>query len=134
MDLGIAGKRALVTGSSRGLGRAVAEELAAEGARLVLCSRGAQVLEATRRQLAEAHGTEVHAVAADLSTEEGVATVLRAAEEALGGVDILVSNTGGPPAGPFESHDHAAWQRAWTQLMESVLRLVRGTQPFHPLL
>jgi len=129
MDLGLKDRRAVVTGSSRGLGRAVAETLVAEGARVVLCARGAEALERTRAELAAGKDDRVRAVAADLSTAAGAAAVLREAEEAFGGVDILVTNTGGPPSGSFESHDHAAWQTAYTQLMESVLHLVRGALP-----
>ncbi|GGB17125.1 SDR family oxidoreductase [Allosediminivita pacifica] len=102
MDLGIAGKRALVCASSKGLGRGCAEALAEAGVNLVLNARGAEALEATAAEIREAYGVEVVAVAADIFTEEGRAKVL----EAAGEVDILVNNAGGPPPGMW--HD---WTR-----------------------
>ena len=102
MDLGIAGKRALVCASSKGLGRGCAEALAEAGVNLVLNARGAEALEATAAEIREAYGVEVVAVAADIATEEGRAKVL----EAAGEVDILVNNAGGPPPGMW--HD---WTR-----------------------
>ena len=102
MDLGIAGKRALVCASSKGLGRGCAEALAEAGVHLVLNARGAEALEATAAEIREAYGVEVVAVAADIATEDGRAKVL----EAAGEVDILVNNAGGPPPGMW--HD---WTR-----------------------
>ncbi|MHA7873997.1 SDR family oxidoreductase [Roseivivax sp.] len=95
MNLGIAGKRALVTASSKGLGRGCAEALAEAGVELVLNARGAEALEATAQAIRDAHGVAVTAVAADIVTPEGRARVL----EAAGQVDILVTNAGGPPPG-----------------------------------
>lgn len=129
MDLGIEGRVALIGGSSSGLGRAVAEELATEGCDLVLCSRTEASVQAARDAIAEATGRRVVAVAADLATAEGCRRVTDAALEAFGGVDILVTNTGGPPAGPFEAHDLDAWRRAEALLLESVLHLVRAVLP-----
>ncbi|WP_424990396.1 SDR family oxidoreductase [Fluviibacterium sp. S390] len=95
MDLGIAGKRALVTASSKGLGRGCAEALAAAGVNLVLNARGAEALEATAAAIRAAHGVEVIAVAADITDEAGRAEVL----DVAGQIDILVTNAGGPPPG-----------------------------------
>lgn len=95
MDLGIAGKRALVCASSKGLGRGCAEALAAAGVHLVLNARGAEALEATAAALRVAYGVDVVTVAADVTTQAGRAAVLAAA----GSVDILVTNAGGPPPG-----------------------------------
>ncbi|MCV2893918.1 SDR family oxidoreductase [Lentibacter sp. XHP0401] len=97
MDLGIAGKRALVCASSKGLGRGCAEALAEAGVNLVMNARGAEVLEAVAADIAGKYGVEVTAVAADVTTEEGRAKVLAAA----GDVDILVTNAGGPPPGTW---------------------------------
>jgi 3-oxoacyl-[acyl-carrier protein] reductase len=126
MDFGLQDRVALVAASSRGLGRAVAKELGAEGARLMLCARGQDVLEEARRAIAHETGAEVAAVVADLSESSGVDAVLQAANEAYGRVDILVTNSGGPPAGPFEAHDQAAWDLAIRQNFDSVVRLTRG--------
>lgn len=95
MDLGISGKRALVTASSKGLGRGCAEALAAAGVDLVLNARGAETLDATAAALRAAHGVDIVTVAGDVTTAEGRAAVL----EAAGAIDILVTNAGGPPPG-----------------------------------
>lgn len=129
MDLGLTGKVALVAASSRGLGRAVAEEFAREGSRLVMCARGADDLKRTRDRIARASGSEPVAVAADLTDPEGVRRVTDAATEAFGRVDILVTNTGGPPSGPFEAHSPGAWRAAVAQNLESVLNLTRTVLP-----
>jgi 3-oxoacyl-[acyl-carrier protein] reductase len=128
VDLGLRGKRALVAAASRGLGRAIAEELAAEGARLVICARGEAALRTTAADL-EAAGATVVAVTADLSEPADVERVVAAAVEAFGGVDVLVTNTGGPPAGPFTSHSAETWQLAIRQNLESVLNLTRLVLP-----
>jgi len=129
MDFQLKGKIALVAAASKGLGRAVAEELAAEGASLVLCARGEEALQQTRAALEAAHGVPVLAVAADLSTVAGVARVTQAAFERFGRVDILVTNTGGPPAGTFEQHSPEAWQAATNLLLTSVVELTRAVLP-----
>lgn len=128
MDLGIATRVALVGASSKGLGRAIAEELAEAGCRLVICARSPEPLEETRAALA-AGGAEVVAVAADLSTAEGCDAVVDAAFDAYGRVDILVNNAGGPPSGPFEQHDIEAWRAAVQLTLESVLHLTRRVLP-----
>lgn len=129
MDLGIGGRVALVGASSKGLGLAVAEELADAGCDLVICARSPDPLEAARAALAERGAGRVVAVAADLSTAEGCDAVTRAAVDAFGRVDILVTNAGGPPAGPFEAHDADAWRAAVSLTLESVLHLVRRVLP-----
>ena len=128
MDLGLRGRVALVAAASKGLGRAVAAELAAEGADLVVCARGADALHEAARSFAAA-GVQVEAVVADLSEPADVARVVDAAHARFGRVDVLVTNTGGPPAGPFESHSPDVWQRAVQQNLHSVLNLVRGVLP-----
>jgi 3-oxoacyl-[acyl-carrier protein] reductase len=129
MDFGITGKIALVAAASKGLGRAVAEALAAEGTSLVLCARGEEALQQTANAIEAAHGVPVLAVATDLSTVAGVARVIQAAFERFGRVDILVTNTGGPPAGTFAQHSAEAWQAATNQLLTSVIELTRAVLP-----
>lgn len=129
MDLGLRGRVALVGGSSRGLGYAVALELAREGCDVVICGRdGASVDEARGRIEAET-GARVVGVAANLSDAAGVDAVVQAARDAFGDVDVLVTNTGGPPAGPFESHSPETWRAAVAQNLESVLNLSRAVLP-----
>jgi 3-oxoacyl-[acyl-carrier protein] reductase len=129
MDLGLDGKTALVAAASRGLGRAVAEELAKEGARLAICSRGEEELEATRAAIEGESGQRVVAVPIDLSQPAQLQKFVNVGFEELGRVDILVTNTGGPPAGPFESHSPEAWREAVVQNLESVLNLTRAVLP-----
>lgn len=129
MELGLRGKVALVAASSRGLGKAMAEELAREGADLVLCARGEEALMQTRAALEDATGVRVVALAADLSLPEEVDRVVERGLQELGRIDVLVTNAGGPPAGPFESHSPEAWRRAVQLNLESVLNLVRAVLP-----
>ena len=128
MDLELEGKVALVAASSQGLGRAIAAELAAEGAAVVLCARGTEALEAARAALA-ATGASVSAVAGDLTRPEDVRRIAAAARAAHGRVDVLVTNAGGPPPGPFESHDEAAWMAAFRLTLMSTVELIRAVLP-----
>lgn len=128
MEFGLQDKVALVCASSKGLGRAVAAELANEGARLVLCARGEADLRLTRDSL-QAAGAVVHAEVADLTEPADVDRVVAAANTQFGRIDILVTNTGGPPAGPFESHDPEVWHQAVRQNFDSVVNLCRAVLP-----
>jgi 3-oxoacyl-[acyl-carrier protein] reductase len=129
VDLGLRGRVALVAASSRGLGRAVAEELAAEGASLVMCARDASVLDAARGEIERATGARIVARATDLSEPQQTQALIDAGLEAYGRIDVLVTNTGGPPPGPFESHSREAWDAAVRQNLYSVLDLARGVLP-----
>ncbi len=128
MDLGLTGKVALVAGSSRGLGRAIAEELAAEGVSLVLCARREDSLQDARAAI-EQHGARAVAVAADLAEPAQVERVVEAGMREFGRIDILVTNAGGPHAGPFEQHSPEAWDRAVQLTLGSVLNLTRAVLP-----
>ena len=129
MDFGIAGRVALVAASSKGLGRAVAEELAAEGTHLVMCARGEDEL-ADAVASADGRGPgEVLGIPTDLSDPAAVAALVGQAQDRFGHVDILVNNAGGPPAGPFEAHDAAAWRAAVRLNLESALQLTRALLP-----
>jgi 3-oxoacyl-[acyl-carrier protein] reductase len=129
MDLGLKGKVALVAAASRGLGRAVAEELAAEGASLVLCARGAETLNATRDAIAQSTGAEVFAIPADVSLVEDVSRTVQSGLERFGRIDILVTNAGGPPAGRFESISHKQWEAATSLTLYSAIELTRLVLP-----
>ena len=129
MDFGIRGKVALVAASSRGLGRASAAALAAEGVDLVMCARGEQALRDAAAEIRRDARVRVVEVVADVATHAGIATVLSAAEREFKRVDILVTNGGGPPAGPFESHTPEAWDAAVRANLTSVVELVRGVLP-----
>lgn len=129
MDLGLRGKVALVAAASRGLGRAIALELANEGTQLILCARGADDLEAARNDIATRTGVDVHAVAADVSDQKQLERVAAEAMSKFGKVDILVTNAGGPPAGVFESHSWDAWERAVNLTLRSAVELTRAVLP-----
>jgi 3-oxoacyl-[acyl-carrier protein] reductase len=129
MDLGLRGKVAMVAAASRGLGRAIAEELAREGTSLVLCARGAEALDEARAAIAASSGVPVHAVTADLSKHEDVTRVAEEALKQYGRVDVLVTNAGGPPAGTFEKHSWGAWQQAVDLTLRSAVELTRAVLP-----
>ena len=111
MDLGLKGKAALITGSSRGIGRGIALELAREGCRVVLCARGKDALESVA---AEVHtlGGEAVAICADVTTAGGVRKAVEAALTAFGAVDVLVNNVGGSTGSSFLETSEEDWQRA----------------------
>ena len=125
MDLGIRGRRALVTASSKGLGRGCAEALAAAGVDLVLNARGAEALEATADAIREKHGVSVTCVAADVTSEAGRAEVLAAAGE----VDILVTNAGGPPPGLWSDWSRDDFLRALDANMLTPIALMQACLP-----
>jgi len=124
MDLGIAGKWALVCAASKGLGRGCAQALAAEGVNLVVTARGAEALQASADALRAAHpGITVHAVAGDITTAEGRAAALAACPQ----VDILVNNAGGPPPGDFRDWGRDAWIAALEANMLTPIELIKAT-------
>ncbi len=128
MDLGLAGRVALVTAASRGLGRASAEALAAEGAAVVICARGREALDDTVRAITEAGGTAV-AVAADVTDPAVPQRLVRAAVGRFGRLDVVVANAGGPPPGrALEVDDDAVRAALEANLLTSV-RLVRAAVP-----
>lgn len=125
MDLGIAGRRALVTGASSGLGRAAAAALAAEGVAVAIASRSADKLAAA----AEAIGHGCVSVVADVSTAEGVDTAVAAAQRELGGIDIVVANAGGPKPGTFATTTADDYPPALELNLLSTIRLCEATVP-----
>jgi len=129
MDYQLQGRTALVNAASRGIGRAIAEALAAEGARLVISSRNQEAIERTAREIAAAHRTEILPVAADVTDPGAAGHLVTVAVQRFGGLDILVNNSGGPPFGTFADFDDAAWQRAFELLLLSVVRMVRAALP-----
>jgi len=124
MDLGIAGKWALVCAASKGLGKGCAMALAAEGVNVVVTARGAEALEATAAELrALGGGGEIRAVAGDITTAAGRAAALAACPQ----VDILVNNAGGPPPGDFRDWDRDAWLKALDANMLTPIELMKAT-------
>jgi 3-oxoacyl-[acyl-carrier protein] reductase len=129
VDLGLRGKIALVAAASRGLGRAIAEELGAEGASLVMCARGKESLDKAVAAVRAATGAQVLGVAADVSRPEDVTRVVRSAIGLFGRVDILVTNAGGPPSGLFESLGPEKWDDAVRLTLMSTINLCREILP-----
>jgi 3-oxoacyl-[acyl-carrier protein] reductase len=129
MDLELTGRVALVTAASKGLGRATATRLAAEGARVMVSSRGAEQLARTAAEIAGETGAQVESCPADVSDAADLDRLLRETRERLGGVDVLVNNAGGPRPGGFDALDDAAWQEAFELNLLSTVRLFRGVLP-----
>jgi len=128
MELGIAGKVALVTASSKGLGRASAIALAAEGVKVVICARGEEALRDTESTI-RAAGGEVEAIVRDVTEPDAPAALIAATVERFGGLDIVVPNAGGPPQGrALDVDDEQLFQAVNNNLVTSV-RLVREAVP-----
>ncbi|WP_171168660.1 SDR family oxidoreductase [Ruegeria sp. HKCCA0370] len=125
MDLGIQGKRALVCASSKGLGLGCAEALAAAGVNLVMNARGPEVLEAEAARLRSEHGVEVQTVACDVTTPDGQAQVIEAAQ----GVDILVTNAGGPPPGSWSDWERDDFIKALDANMLTPIAFMKALLP-----
>ncbi|MEO0401839.1 MAG: SDR family oxidoreductase [Pseudomonadota bacterium] len=125
MDLGLAGKRAVVCASSKGLGLGCAEALAEAGVALVMNARGSEALEASAEAIRAAHGVEVVTVAADVTTPDGQAALI----EAAGDVDILVNNAGGPPPGMWHDWDRNDFIAALDANMLAPIALIKALVP-----
>ena len=125
MDLGLAGKPFVVGGASRGLGRAVAEQLVAEGARAILVSRDENALAETSRRLGEG----AHPLAADLSDPRSVEEIAGAAKEIGGDLGGVLVNSGGPPFGAALDLDDEQWLAAFSSLVAGLIRLLRALVP-----
>ena len=125
MDLGLTGRRALVTAASKGLGRACAHALAAEGAKVIISSRDEALLEKVARDIGAAGWH-----AADVSVAGGPESAVEAAAAALGGLDILVVNAGGPPAANFQGATLENWDAAHQLTLMSAVRLIKSALPY----
>ena len=124
MDLGLNGKVAMITGASRGLGRAMAKALAAEGARLSICARSADVLEQAAAETKQS-GAEVLAHTADVNDAAAMQAWTEATVRRFGGVDVLVNNAGGARLGTLAQLTDDAWRQAFELNFFSAVRLAR---------
>ena len=129
MQLGLEGKVAMVAGASRGLGFAVARALAAEGARVSMSSRDAEAISAAAQRIQKETGGTVLAVACDVQSAKDIAHWHQATLDRFEGIDLLYTNSGGPPPGSTLSFDDAAWQRAFDLLLMSAVRMIRLAVP-----
>lgn len=130
MDLQLKDKRAFVAGSSRGLGFATALALACEGCKVAVNSREKKNAKATAKKITKESGIQAYGFAGDVSKASNAESLIEAAASALGGLDILITNAGGPPAGSFESFDERAWQKAVDLSLMSHVRLIRAALPY----
>jgi len=129
MNLGLTNKIAMVAGASRGLGFAVARALAREGAKVSLSSRSPEAAAAAADLIRAETGAAVFAVAADVRSADALANWHQETVERFGGVDLLYTNSGGPPPGPVLKFDDAAWQGAFDLLLLSAVRMIRLAVP-----
>lgn len=129
MDLGLAERVAITTASSKGLGKAIAMELAREGAKVVISSRDEARLRQAAHEISTATGNPVVPIVADVTRAEDVERLVSETLRRFGRLDILVTNAGGPPPGGFEAHDDAAWEAAFRLTLLSVTRLIRAALP-----
>ncbi len=129
MDLGLRDRVALIGGASQGLGRASAEALAAEGARVALVARRADATAAAARDIAAAHGVDTLAITADLAEPDACERAVRECVASFGRIDVLVANAGGPPAGAIDALDDDQWRRAFELTFLTTIRLARAAIP-----
>ncbi|MEQ1900879.1 MAG: SDR family oxidoreductase [Devosia sp.] len=129
MDLGLKDKVAVVTGGSVGIGLAVAEGLAAEGAHVVISARGAERVNREAKRIAETYGVRAHGVVGDVATWEGCSAVIEAAQHGFGGADILINNAGTGSNETIQQADDDKWQYYWDLHVMAAVRLARGIVP-----
>jgi 3-oxoacyl-[acyl-carrier protein] reductase len=130
MELGLKYKKALIMASSKGLGKSVAIELAQEGAEIMICGRNKDSLVKATLEIEQLSESPVHSVVADVSSLEGRNHLLSELSGKMGGADILICNSGGPPLGKFEDHDAKAWKDAFSLLLESTVGIIKGNLPY----
>jgi len=130
MDLGLKGRAAIVTGSSRGIGKAIAYGLAEEGAKVTICARKEDLLKETEQEIEAATGADVFGIRADLNRTDDVKMLIAKAYGAFGRMDILVNNTGGPPTSLFSATSEDDWRHAFDQLFMSVVLACREVAPY----
>lgn len=129
MDLGLKGRVAIVAAASKGLGRAVAEELAKEGARVAICSRTTADVDRTAAEIQQKTGQEVFPRAIDVTDSTAVTGFVKSVEEHFGRVDICVTNSGGPPSKLFKDTDAQDWRTAFDQLLMSTVFFAKEALP-----
>jgi 3-oxoacyl-[acyl-carrier protein] reductase len=129
MDLGIKNKTAFIAASSQGLGKAVALELAQEGAHVIINGRNKEALEKTQKEIETSVGRKVLALVGDLSVAGQREQIIKSTLEAHPVVDILVTNSGGPPSGKFEEFEEEDWNKTYHQLLTPVIGLINGFLP-----
>jgi 3-oxoacyl-[acyl-carrier protein] reductase len=130
MDLGLKDSKVLVTAGSRGLGAATARQFALEGAHVAICGRDEVQLKKTATEIKQESGLEIHSFVADVSQPADVQRLVDEAAAALGGLDVLVTNAGGPPQGKFEDLVASQWDAAVQLTLLSAVNLARAALPY----
>lgn len=130
MDLLLKGKKAFLAGSSRGIGFAAARILAEEGCQVVINGRDEKRLKESTKVLQSETGAEIHYLVGDAASPDGAQVLINKATEKLDGLDLLVTNTGGPPSGKFEDHSEEVWQNATNLAFLSHVRLIKAALPY----
>ncbi len=129
MDFGLKNKIAFVAASSQGLGKSVAMELANEGASVIINGRNKETLEKTKNEIASVSNTKVMAVAGNLANAEDRKQIVAEILDKFSHIDILVTNTGGPPSGKFEDFEQEDWDKAYQLLLGSAVSIMRSFIP-----
>jgi 3-oxoacyl-[acyl-carrier protein] reductase len=129
METGLKGRVAIIAGSSQGIGRAIAEAFAAEGAHVALCARRQETLESTAAEIRSRFGVEATATALDVSDDAGVRAFVDAVHQHFHRIDICVPNAGGPPAKPFLATTMEEWERAWQLNLRSAVSFSQAVLP-----
>jgi len=129
MELGLKNKVVFVAASSQGLGKAVALEMAKEGAKLIINGRDKENLESTKQEIEKITGTKVLALAGDLSNDDEREQIIKSSLQVYDCIDILITNTGGPPSGKFEDFKQTDWDNTYRSLLLSAVELINGFLP-----
>lgn len=129
MDLGLTGKVALVAGASQGMGRAIAQGFAREGAKVSMCARGGEALEQAAEEIRKSTGGDVLATVADMSSYDDIRNYVEKSVAAFGRVDVVVNNAGGPPFGTFDALSEDDWMAAYNLSLMGTVRLTREAVP-----
>src|SRR5271167_252191 len=130
MELALRNRVAVVSASSQGIGRAIAIALAVEGAHLALCARNSAVLGSLAHEIRERHGVRVHAEALDVRESEAIMSFVSSAASVFGGIDICVTNAGGPPAKAFLATTRADWDDAFALNLRSAVEFAKACIPY----
>lgn len=130
MDLGLSNRVAIVTGSSRGIGRAIAHGLSREGAKVTICARDEERLLQTASEIKSLTGTDVLPLRTDLRNREDIRSMVKTTFKKLGRIDILVNNTGGPPPMLFHQTSEEVWDEAVNSILMSTIHCCREVIPY----
>jgi 3-oxoacyl-[acyl-carrier protein] reductase len=130
MKLGLEGKNAIVAASSQGLGKAIAEELASNGANVMISSRNEQKLKALQQKWNEKLPGRIEWTRCDVTKPDDIQHLVERTADVFGGIDILVNNAGGPPSGTFEEMTDDMWQKAFELNLLSYIRMIRAALPY----